>query len=341
MIAVDERMRRKSAEEYLASTAESERFLDYLTERNEQEAKTWIVKKWKKVCDFLRGVFKKYTGKELSSKDEMVLDALYRSAQLLGSDTYARFNYYRNLVREMGADGVEMGNVGEEMFRRGAKNISKQEYELLRQGVMMNNSLYGKNKPIETTFTSDNFYIYNNYGYDSFSVIKSIPIEGNEKIIRHYYNLIQDGNYRNDEDFSRPIIEVSVEHKQRNSSELSTERQRGTNAGNDNLDSQRPSERGTDNEESNTDVGDGRGAIMYRRGKPAEYVNLSNLFKPKGTLTSSALAKEQALVGAYMQWMKGLLGAGRLVTNNQQSASVYAQAVKNYSSMKKSSLLRS
>ena len=80
---------------------------------------------------------------------------------------------------------------------------------------------------------------------------------------------------------------------------------------------------------------------MYRRGKPAEYVNLSNLFKPKGTLTSSALAKEQALVGAYMQWMKGFLGAGRLVTNNLQSASVYAQAVKNYSSMKKSSLLRS
>lgn len=80
---------------------------------------------------------------------------------------------------------------------------------------------------------------------------------------------------------------------------------------------------------------------MYRRGKPAEYVNLSNLFKPKGTLISSALAKEQALVGAYMQWMKDLLGAGRLVTNNLQSASVYAQAMKNYSSMKKSSLLRS
>lgn len=80
---------------------------------------------------------------------------------------------------------------------------------------------------------------------------------------------------------------------------------------------------------------------MYRRGKPAEYVNLSNLFKQKGTLTSSALAKEQALVGAYMQWMKGLLGAGRLGTNNLQSASVYVQAVKNYSSMKKSSLLRS
>lgn len=546
MIAVDERMRRKSAEEYLASTAESERFLDYLTERNEQEAKTWIVKKWKKVCDFLRGVFKKYTGKELSSKDEMVLDALYRSAHLLGSDTYARFNYYRNLVREMGADGV----AGEEMFKRSnndaiftaAKNKFGITYDMREAGYILpdgsmldfsgrhelrgsdtsflngrrtvdhrqiqdiaydfddnetgietnigdfldkgairidyntgainlnvsptnaqkeklrrliehnggdvsvdfgkgfntehyvnyesakssrvlgdidryfsegikpiSDIMFRKGEQIKDMFDkaiagnltgkpisigrltaegktylenisglqlkddidfvlnpSDLVHIYkNHYGENEKDKGNNIPLTrydigrmidvisfptkilyGEDKEGRKsFYFLMEDfgGAYN--------LLEIYANKKGNLSSKTYYKTRKGVSQRVMNIENSLHSTSKTDeatlsdakipqmfdSPKTNEQIG----AIMYRRGKPAEYVNLSNLFKPKGTLTSSALAKEQALVGAYMQWMKGLLGAGRLVTNNLQSASVYAQAVKNYSSMKKSSLLRS
>ena len=339
MIAVDERMRRKSAEEYLASTAESERFLDYLTERNEQEAKTWIVKKWKKVCDFLRGVFKKYTGKELSSKDEMVLDALYRSAQLLGSDTYARFNYYRNLVREMGADGVEIGHVGEEMFRRGetkrtVKNgfggiwiEDKQEYAKFVSAV--NN--YGFEEDGEgIAFTDNYFYAYywNNEGDPIPFASVYLNSENSQDLVNQIKQEIKDGrgNKGIKQYFDRAVARVRSSNGEDNANNGNNNSSQSS-ANNDKLDSN-IFRKGRYYDSPNLyvktqradwyrqDNGDGRGAIMYRRGKPAEYVNLSNLFKPKGTLTSSALAKEQALVGAYMQWMKDLLGAGRLVTNN-------------------------
>lgn len=86
----------------------------YLMSRNEQEAVSWINKKWKKVCDLIRKIFKKRTGEELLSSDENIMDALYRSYQLLGSNDYAMFDYYRSLTEQMRKEDVKVGEINEE-----------------------------------------------------------------------------------------------------------------------------------------------------------------------------------------------------------------------------------
>lgn len=362
MIAVDERMRRKSTEEYLASTAESERFLDYLTERNEQEAKTWIVKKWKKVCDFLRGVFKKYTGKELSSKDEMVLDALYRSAHLLGSDTYARFNYYRNLVREMGADGVEMGNVGEEMFRRETKRTvengfggiwieDKQEYAKFVSAV--NN--YGFEEDGEgIAFTDNYFYAYywNNEGDPIPFASVYLNSENSQDVVNQVNKEIKDvrKGQRVKKYFDTAVARYEVLQSQDNAND-GDNRSISNRRGNVRL-GNRLLQKGKYYDSPNLYVKTQRadwfgqpineGTIIFSKGKPAGYVNLSSeMFKGKRNVLSVLEAKDTAILNASKKWFESVLGEGRLVTDNHKSASVYAQASKNYSSMKKSSLLRS
>ena len=66
------------------------------------------------MCDLIRKIFKKRTGEELLSSDENIMDALYRSYQLLGSNDYAMFDYYRSLTEQMRKEDVKVGEINEE-----------------------------------------------------------------------------------------------------------------------------------------------------------------------------------------------------------------------------------
>lgn len=354
-----------AAEEYVAHLSETPMFAEYLRNRNEQEAVSWINKKWKKVCNLIRKIFKKRTGEELLSSDENIMDALYRSYQLLGSNDYAMFDYYRSLTEQMRKEDVKVGEIDEEgIFSKGPK-LSKKEREILREEVMKNNNLYGKNKPIETAFTANNFYIYNNFGDGDFSVIRRIKIEGNEDLINDLYNEVQNGTNEDTKNISRTIKEVIRRRRLYNSNNSNAKGERRNDGGYVDLDLRESSERGADNAEGNrnerqTNLGRGsvktnldgtngpryvpieQGTILFSKGKPAGYVNLSSeMFKGKRNVLSVLEAKDNAILNASKKWFESVLGEGNLVTDNHKSASVYAQASKNYSSMKKSSLLRS
>jgi hypothetical protein len=123
-----------AAEEYVAHLAETPMFAEYLRNRNEQEAVSWINKKWKKVCDLIRKIFKKRTGEELLSSDESIMDALYRSYQLLGSNDYAMFDYYRSLTEQMRKEDVKVGEINEEeIFSKGDSNTTAQELQSIEE----------------------------------------------------------------------------------------------------------------------------------------------------------------------------------------------------------------
>ena len=69
--------------------------------------------------------------------------------------------------------------------------ISRQEYAILRQAVIQKNvSQKGKVKPVNYAYTAENFYVYETRGYDNFSVLKQIEIEGNEELINIYLKFI-------------------------------------------------------------------------------------------------------------------------------------------------------
>ena len=123
-----------AAEEYVAHLAETPMFAEYLRNRNEQEAVSWIAKKWKKVCNLIRKIFKKRTGEELLSSDENIMDALYRSYQLLGSDDYAMFDYYRSLTEQMRKEDVKVGEINEEeIFSKENSNTIEQELQSVKE----------------------------------------------------------------------------------------------------------------------------------------------------------------------------------------------------------------
>ena len=208
-------------------------------------------KKWKKVCDLIRKIFKKQTGVDIMSNEEKIMDALYRSYQLLGSEEYATFSYYRSLAEQMRKDDVKVGEINEgELFSKGPK-LSKKEREILREEVMKNNNLYGKNKPIETAFTANNFYIYNNFGNDDFSVIRRIKIEGNEDLINDLYNEVQNGTNEDTKNISRTIKEVIRRRRLYNSNNSNAKGERRNDGGYVDLDLRESSERGADNAEGN------------------------------------------------------------------------------------------
>ena len=102
-----------AADEYVAHLAQTSAFVEYLKNRNEQEAVSWMNKKWKKVCDLIRKIFKKQTGVDIMSNEEKIMDALYRSYQLLGSEEYATFSYYRSLAEQMRKYDVKVGEIVE------------------------------------------------------------------------------------------------------------------------------------------------------------------------------------------------------------------------------------
>ena len=136
------------------------------------------------------------------------------------------------------------------LFSKGPK-LSKKEREILREEVMKNNNLYGKNKPIESAFTANNFYIYNNFGNDDFSVIRRIKIEGNEDLINYLSNIVQNETYTNTRSITAIIREFRSRQKQYNSSNGNVKGERGYNATNGDLDLRQSSERGADNAEGN------------------------------------------------------------------------------------------
>ena len=135
-------------------------------------------------------------------------------------------------------------------FSKGPK-LSKKEREILREEVMKNNNLYGKNKPIETAFTANNFYIYNNFGNDDFSVIRRIKIEGNEDLINDLYNEVQNGTNEDTKNISRTIKEVIRRRRLYNSNNSNAKGERRNDGGYVDLDLRESSERGADNAEGN------------------------------------------------------------------------------------------
>lgn len=231
-----------------------------------------------------------------------LLDAVFNALRKIGFKNLTRRDIetvirasYKNL-RQNGGNSQVTGQ-GETMAR---KKLPKAEYEVLRQAVMANNSLYGKNKPIETAFTAENFYIYNNYGDDSFSVIRAIPIEGNEDLIDFYNNSIQNGTYGNNEDFSKAVATFRSQQKQRNSSERTIEGQRGENGRPISLDLRQSSERGGDNAQGNSNERgevnpqDSESGIRFRKVTPEMDAEYMSAVENGDMETAERLVKEAA-----------------------------------------------
>lgn len=60
------------------------------------------------------------------TNEEKIMDALYRSYQLLGSEEYAIFSYYRSLAEQMRKDDVKVGEINDgELFSKGGKYKNK------------------------------------------------------------------------------------------------------------------------------------------------------------------------------------------------------------------------
>ena len=253
---------------------------------------------------------------------------------------------------------VKVGEINEEeLFSKGPK-LSKKEREILREEVMKNNNLYGKNKPIETAFTANNFYIYNNFGDGDFSVIRRIKIEGNEDLINYLSNIVQNETYTNTRSITAIIREFRSRQKQYNSSNGNVKGERGYNATNGDLDLRQSSERGADNAEGNrnerqTTLGRGsvktnldgtngpryvpidEGTILFSKGRPAGYVNLSSeMFKGRRPILSVLEAKDTAILNASKKWFESVLGEGNLVTDNHVSRDVYMKALQDGRSMR-------
>lgn len=196
---VTEREMLAAADEYIAHLAQTPAFVEYLKNRNEQEAVSWMNKKWKKVCDLIRKIFKKQTGVDVMTNEEKVMDALYRSYQLLGSEEYATFSYYRSLAEQMRKYDVKVGEINEGELFSSENSSSTQE----------------------------------------------------------------------------------------------------------------------------------QGTILFSKGKPAGYVNLSNKFKPQKKPMSALVAREQAVANAVMEWFREMVGAENIVTNVRAMTDVYINALNN------------
>ena len=86
-------------------------------------------------------------------------------------------------------------------------NITKQEFAVLREAVVKKNAEY-KNKDvpsIDFAFTANNFYVYNNNGYDSFGVIDGLDIDTNKELIDYIMEVVKNGSYGDAKTFSKHI----------------------------------------------------------------------------------------------------------------------------------------
>lgn len=95
------------------------------------------------------------------------------------------------------------------------------------------------------------------------------PIEGNEDLINNIIHSIENGTYRDNEDFGKTAAAFRSQQKQRNSSERDVEGQRGEDAKPVSLDLRQSSERGEDNAQGNSDEPAGEvaseGGIKFRK----------------------------------------------------------------------------
>ena len=130
--------------------------------------------------------------------------------------------------------------------------LNKEEYEVLRQAVMKNNVLYGKNNLIETAYTANYLYIYYNYGDDSFSPIKRLKIKGNEDLIKLIVEGIKYETNGNRTSIDTFIANARRKRKQHNRSNSNASRRRGSNGGVGNMDIRQQANADGNNGESNS-----------------------------------------------------------------------------------------
>lgn len=372
-----------AAEEYVAHLAETPMFAEYLRNRKEQEAVSWINKKWKKVCNLIRKIFKKRTGEELLSSDENIMDALYRSYQLLGSDDYAMFDYYRSLTEQMRKEDVKVGEIDEEGIFSNGKSVaevnSRFNDELQQQidGTLPKGHIYQLGMPSD---------ILRSCGFPDMPIeLSSTNLAEHARKTHHPFelkdvkdlvNALQDpiGVFvYGDKDKSQNVIVeiqkngrnflVGVHFNQnRNGLEVSSIRgifpkdnaewlnwinqgkslyldkekiqtlinqQRKTLADVEYLDLDSVTNVINDFENpsiesENSSRTQEQGTILFSKGKPAGYVNLSSeMFKGKRNVLSVLEAKDAAILNASKKWFESVLGEGNLVTDNYVSRDVY------------------
>ena len=77
---------------------------------------------------------------------------------------------------------IKVESTAENMSKYSRKsNISKDEYAKLAKEINTRNNVYNRaNLQYDTAFTDNNFYVYENYGDNNFSVVYSTEIVGNE-----------------------------------------------------------------------------------------------------------------------------------------------------------------
>ncbi len=74
--------------------------------------------------------------------------------------------------------------------------ISRQEYAILRKEVVRENAFNkGEIRPVDYAFTANNFYVYENYGDDSYKAIEKLKIVGNEDLIHIIQGEFENGTF--------------------------------------------------------------------------------------------------------------------------------------------------
>ncbi len=339
-----------AAEEYVAHLAETPMFAEYLRNRNEQEAVSWINKKWKKVCNLIRKIFKKRTGEELLSSDENIMDALYRSYQLLGSDDYAMFDYYRSLTEQMRKEDVKVGEIDEEEIFSKGDRLTKRTVEKGYGGIWIaDKQEYAKfvsavnNYSFEEdgegiAYTDNYFYAYywNNVGDPIPFASVYLNSDNSQDVVNQVNKEIKDvrKGQRVKKYFDTAVARYEVLQSQDNAND-GDNRSISNRRGNVRL-GNRLLQKGKYYDSPNLYVKTQRadwfgqpineGTIIFSKGKPAGYVNLSSeMFKGKRNVLSVLEAKDAAILNASKKWFESVLGEGNLVTDNYKSASVYAK----------------
>jgi len=192
---------------------------------------------------------------------------------------------------------------------------------------------------------------------DGFGVVAKLNVEGLDEeqinyIKQEYYAGRIEGTQRG---FKNWIERAKYDTRLEDSSRIDA-KDRKANIDNVRLDSEthgRKSRREQGSEDSYTNLGRGsvktnldgtngpryvpidEGTILFSKGKPAGYVNLSSeMFKGKRNVLSVLEAKDTAILNASKKWFESVLGEGNLVTDNYVSRDVYMKALQDGRSMR-------
>ncbi len=157
-------------------------------------------------------------------------------------------------------------------------SLSRREYAILKSEVVRKNAMLRNESDnmINGAFTDNNYYVYETWGDDSFSVMKTIPISGNEELIQDIQRIIRKGINGNGTDTASTIFDeiaenLRIRRRRNNGSYANTSREQ-TNRNSGKLVGQQP----PSDTNGNIAKGSGNKSRLSKEKKPTEDVGSFN-----------------------------------------------------------------